>query len=176
MNEKELLALLLNPDSKNEGFKLLLEEYQQKIYWVIRKIVIDHEDANDVTQDVFVKIFSNIDKFRKDAGLYTWIYRIAVNESLTFLNKRKRFSTKQADEYLENSLKAGEYVDGDEISIKLQKALLSLPEKQRVVFNLKYFEEMKYEDMSKITDTSVGGLKASYHHAVKKIEEYLISH
>ena len=172
MEEKQLISLLRNDKTFTEGFQLLLREYQERIYWAIRKIVIDHEDANDVTQDVFIKVYSSIRKFRGDAQLYTWVYRIAVNESLTFIKRKKRFITED-DCFLQETLKASAYVDGNEIQMKLQSAILKLPDKQRLVFNMKYFDDLKYEEISKITDTSVGALKASYHHAVKKIEEYV---
>lgn len=139
-------------------------------------MVIDHDDADDLTQEVFIKIHKNIGGFREDSQLYTWIYRITTNECLTFLQKKKRRFflpigdvTKELSEKLDNSSN----VSGDEIQLKLQKALLQLPDKQRLVFNMKYFDDMSYEDISEITNTSVGALKASYHHAVKKIEEFL---
>lgn len=154
----------------------MVRKYQQKIYWHIRKMVIDHDDSDDLVQEVFVKIWKNLDNFREDAQLYTWIYRIATNECLNFLRKKKnRFFLPIHDvqNELSGKLDNSPYIDGDEIQIKLQKAILKLPDKQRMVFNMKYFEEMKYEEISEITDTSVGSLKASYHHAVKKIEEFL---
>lgn len=176
MEDRDLLLKLQNEETRNYGFNLLVRKYQEKIYWLIRKMVLDHDDANDLVQDVFIKVWNNIDKFREDAQLYTWIYRIATNQCLTFLAKKKRrFFLPIGDVEAELSavLDRGQYLDGDEIQLKLQKALLKLPDKQRLVFNMKYFEEMKYEDISTITGTSVGALKASYHHAVKKIEEIL---
>jgi len=176
LEDKELLSRLLNDESKNFGFNLLVKKYQEKTYWHIRKMVIDHDDADDLVQEVFIKVYNNIDKFRADSQLYTWIYRIATNECLTFLNKkRRRFFLPLGDveKELNSKLDHSPHIDGDEIQLRLQKALLKLPDKQRMVFNMKYFDEMKYEDISEITDTSVGALKASYHHAVKKIEEYL---
>ena len=172
MEEKELIKLLKNEETLAQGFKILLQDYQERVYWAIRKIVINHEDANDITQDVFVKVYASITKFRGDSQLYTWVYRIAVNESLTFMNKKKRYSTED-DTILQETLKAGSYVDGNEIEMKLQAALLKLPEKQRLVFNMKYFDDLKYEQIAQITNTSVGALKASYHHAIKKIEEFI---
>ncbi len=138
-------------------------------------MVIDHDDADDLVQDIFVKIYSNIGKFRADAQLYTWIYRIATNECLTFLNKKKRrFLFLSSDnEELVDKLTSSDFISGDEVEMKLQKAILTLPDKQRLIFNMKYYDEMKYEDISSITDTSVGALKASYHHAVKKIEQFV---
>lgn len=176
LEDKELLEKLKDEETRNYGFNLLVRKYQERIYWHIRKMVIDHDDADDLVQEVFIKVHNNIHKFREDARLYTWIYRIATNECLTFLNKKKkRFFLPIGDVAAELSKKLdnSSMIDGDAIEIKLQKALLKLPDKQRLVFNMKYFEEMKYEDISKITDTSVGALKASYHHAVKKIEELM---
>jgi len=176
LEDKELLVKIKNPETRHYGFNLLVRKYQEKIYWHIRKMVIDHDDSDDLVQDIFLKVWHNIDKFREDAQLYTWIYRIATNECLNFLRKkRNRFFIPIHDIQGELSQKLDEstYVDGDEIQVKLQKALLTLPDKQRMVFNMKYFDEMKYEDMASITGTSVGSLKASYHHAVKKIEEIL---
>lgn len=176
MEDKELLEKLRNEESRNYAFNLLARKYQERIYWHVRKMVIDHDDADDLVQDVFVKVYKSIGKFREDAQLYTWIYRIATNECLTFLNKkRKRFFLPIGDVEgeLNKKLDTSNNIDGDEIQMKLQKALLKLPDKQRMVFNMKYFDDMKYEDIANITDTSVGALKASYHHAVKKIEENL---
>jgi RNA polymerase sigma-70 factor (ECF subfamily) len=176
LEDKDLLIKLRNPDSLNYGFNLLVRKYQQKVYWHIRKMVIDHDDSDDLTQEVFVKVWKNIGSFREDSQLFTWIYRIATNECLNFLKKkRNRFFLPIHDvaHELSDRLDSDPHLDGDKIQVKLQKALLTLPDKQRLVFNMKYFEEMKYEEMSEITDTSVGALKASYHHAVKKIEEFL---
>ncbi len=146
------------------------------MYWHIRKMVIDHDDADDLVQECFVKVWKNIDSFREDAQLYTWIYRIATNECLNFLRKKKnRFFLPIHDiqHELTQKLDNGTLMDGDEIQIKLQKALLKLPDKQRLVFNMKYFDDLKYEEIAEITKTTVGSLKASYHHAVKKIEEFI---
>lgn len=176
MDDNELLLKLRNPETKNYGFNLMVRKYQQKIYWHVRKMVIDHDDADDLVQEVFVKVWNHLDNFREDAKLYTWIYRIATNECLNFLRKKKsRFFLPIHDvqNELKEKLDSSPYIDGDEIQLKLQKALLKLPDKQRMVFNMKYFDEMKYEEISEITDTSVGSLKANYHHAVKKIEEFL---
>jgi RNA polymerase sigma-70 factor (ECF subfamily) len=154
----------------------LVRAYQQRIYWHIRKMVIDHDDADDLTQEVFIKIHKAIGNFREDAQLFTWIYRIATNECLTFLNKkRKRFFLPLEDVGKELSLKidSSSAMGGDEIQKRLQKALLTLPDKQRLVFNMKYFDDLPYEAIAEITKTSVGALKASYHHAIKKIEDYL---
>jgi RNA polymerase sigma factor (sigma-70 family) len=176
LEDQELLAKIRNPETRNYGFNMLVREYQKKVYGLVRKMVIDHDDANDLTQEIFIKIHRAIDNFREDAQLFTWIYRIATNESLTFLNKkRRRFFLPIEDIRVELAAKidSSPALDGDEIQKKLQKALLTLPDKQRLVFNLKYFEEMPYEQMSAVTGTSEGALKASYHHAVKKIEEFL---
>lgn len=176
MEDKFIIEKILNEDTRDYGFNLLTREYQERVYWHVRKMVIDHEDANDLVQDIFIKIWKNLDKFRKDSKLYTWIYRIATNETLNFLSKKKKkffLPIHDVAGELSGKLDQGVLLDGDEIQMKLQKALLKLPEKQRLVFNMKYFEEMKFDEISEITETSVGALKASYHHAVKKIEEFL---
>ncbi len=174
-NDKELLALFKDVDKRNYAFNLIVRKYQEKLYWHIRKIVIKHEDSNDILQNTFIKVWKGLDSFREDSKLYTWLYRIATNESLTFLKQQKTKYLLPIVDY-ENTLKetllSDVYFNGDEIQLNLQKAILNLPEKQRIVFNMKYFDEMKYDDMSKILETSVGALKASYHHAVKKIEKY----
>ncbi|MDN5212113.1 sigma-70 family RNA polymerase sigma factor [Fulvivirgaceae bacterium BMA12] len=176
MEDKEILTKFKNPESKNYAFNLLVRKYQEKIYWLIRKMVIDHDDADDLVQEVFIKVWKNLDKFKEASQLYTWIYRIATNECLTFLNKkRKRFflSIVDVEKELVDKINNSPMLDGEEIQKQLQKALLKLPDKQRLVFNMKYYEEMKYEQIAAITGTSIGSLKASYHHAVKKIEEIL---
>ena len=176
MEDKELLLKLRTPDTRNYGFNMLVRAYQQKVYWLVRKMVVDHDDADDLTQEVFIKIHKAIDNFREDSQLYTWIYRIATNECLTFLNKKKRrffLPLEDVSKELSSKIDSAPYLTGDEIQNKLQKALLTLPDKQRLVFNMKYYDDLPYEDISQITNTSVGALKASYHHAVKKIENYL---
>lgn len=178
MKDEEIIALLAQPESQEKAFRLILSSYKERIYYHVRKIVVDHDDADDVTQETFIKIWRNLDKFRGDSKLYTWLYRIATNEALTFLQKKRKDLSVSIDdnEMLVAGLEAPRsdaYLSGDEIQIKLQKALLELTDKQRVVFNLKYFENLKYEEIAEITETSVGGLKATYHFAVKKIEEYL---
>lgn len=158
------------------GFNLLTREYSERIYWHVRKMVIDHEDANDLVQDIFIKIWKNLSSFREDARLFTWIYRIATNETLNFLQKKKRklfLPINDVGQELTGKLDEGVLIDGDYIEMKLQKALLTLPDKQRLVFNMKYFENLKFEEIAEITKTSVGALKANYHHAVKKIEDFL---
>jgi len=155
---------------------MLVRGYQQRVYWHVRKMVIDHDDADDLTQEVFIKIHRYIDNFREDSQLFTWIYRIATNECLTFLDKKKRrffLPIGDVERELTAKLDTSSHVTGDEIQMKLQKALLKLPDKQRLVFNMRYFEDLSYEEIAEITKTSVGALKASYHHAVKKIEEFL---
>ena len=160
----------------HKGFDLIVRAYQERLYWHVRKMVIDHDDANDIMQNVLIKVWKGLANFRADSGLFTWLYRIATNETLTFLKQKKnKFSTSITD--LEGQLPGGigseGLISGDEIQIKLQLAVQTLPEKQRIVFNMRYFEEMKYEKMSKVLKTSEGALKASYHHAVKKIEVFI---
>lgn len=176
MEDKEILIKFQQEESRNMAFNQVVRKYQERVYWHIRKMVIDHEDANDITQDVFIKAYKALSKFNGDSQLFTWLYRIATNECLNFLkkkNKRSFFSINNEDLNLENKLKSSNYIDGDETQLKLQRAILTLPEKQRLVFNMKYFDDMKYTEISEVLETSVGGLKASYHHATKKIEEYI---
>ena len=177
--DNELLEQFRNQDTKSYAFNLLMRKYQQRIYWHIRKIVIDHDDANDVVQNTFIKVWKALDGFREDSQLFTWLYRIATNESITFLNqKKKRFfiSFSDVEHELSNHLTSDVYFSGDRIQLKLQQAILQLPRQQRIVFNMKYFDSMKYEEISEILKVTVGALKASYHHAVKKIEKYLKDH
>ncbi|HRJ28442.1 MAG TPA: RNA polymerase sigma factor [Cyclobacteriaceae bacterium] len=176
MEDNELLSKIRNPETRNYGFNMLVRYYQQRVYWHVRKMVIDHDDADDLTQEVFIKIHRYIDTFREDSQLFTWIYRIATNECLSFLQKKKRrffLPIGDVTAELSGKLDSAAHISGDEIQLKLQKALLKLPEKQRLVFNMKYFDDLPYEEIAKITETSVGALKASYHHAVKKIEDFL---
>lgn len=178
VEDSEILEKFSNEKTRNEAFNLLLSKYQQKIYWHIRRLVIDHDDADDLVQDVFIKVWKNLEKFRSDSQLYTWIYRIATNESITFLNKKKQRNNIPLDEVsgeLNETLVASDYFNGDKIQMKLQKAMLTLPEKQRLIFNMKYFDELKYEEISEITGTSIGALKASFHIAVKKIEAFMLN-
>ena len=175
-SDKELLDQFRDEQSRNYAFNLIVRKYQQKLYWHVRKIVIDHDDANDILQNTFIKSWKSLESFREEANLYTWLYRIATNESLTFLKqKRTRFFLPIADitDDLRASLNNDSNWSGDKIQKKLQEALLTLPDKQRIIFNMKYFDEMKYEEISEILGTSVGALKASYHIAVKKIENFL---
>jgi len=175
-SDKEILEMILVKESCNYGFNLLVRKYRKQIYWHVRRIVIDHDDSDDVVQNTFIKIWKNINKFREESKLFTWIYRIATNEALNFLKRKRQklfIPLVDVEEKLSNSLSDDIYFNGDEIQLKLQKAILQLPEKQRLVFNMKYYDEIKYEDMSEILNTSVGALKASYHIAVKKIEKII---
>ena len=176
INEKEILSQLRNPETKDKAFDYIVNTYSQKLYYHIRRMVIDHDDANDLLQDTFINAFVKIDKFRSDSAIYTWLYKIATNTSLNFIAKKKRqytFSAIKFEDSLASQLESDQYFDGDALQKKLQRSVLKLPTKQRLVFNMKYFDEMKYEEISKVLDTSVGGLKASYHHAVKKIEKFI---
>jgi RNA polymerase sigma-70 factor, ECF subfamily len=178
VEDAEILSKFQDEKTRNEAFNLLLKKYQQKIYWHIRRMVIDHDDADDLVQDTFVKVWKNLPGFRSDAQLYTWMYRIATNECITFLNRKKMKNNVPLDEVayeLADSLADSSYFNGDQAQRKLQQAILTLPEKQRLVFNMKYYEDMKYEQMSEVLGTSVGALKASFHLAVKKIESFLLS-
>ena len=175
-DESKVLALLQDESTQRKGFELVVAQYSEQLYWQIRRMVLSHEDANDLIQNTFYKAWVNIDYFRGEAKLSTWLYRIALNECLTFLNKQKATATVSLDDTdaaVLQKLEGDPYFSGDKIQTLLQKALLTLPEKQRMVFNLKYYQEMKYEEMSEIFGTSVGALKASYHHAVKKIQKFL---
>ena len=170
----ELLEQFRIEDSRSYAFNLLMRKYQQRLYWHVRKIVVDHDDANDVIQNTFIKVWKALDGFREDSQLYTWLYRIATNESLTFLKqKKKKFFVPLGDveHELSNHLTNDVYFSGDRIQLKLQQAVLKLPTQQRIIFNMKYFDGMKYEEIATILHLTVGALKASYHHAVKKIEK-----
>jgi RNA polymerase sigma-70 factor (ECF subfamily) len=175
-NDAALLEQFRNESTRNYAFHLIVTKYQKRLYWQARRIVIDHDDANDVMQNVFIKVWKNLEGFKEASRLHTWLYRIVVNESLTFLKQKRAplFIPFEKVEYgLSRKLEDDNYFKGEEVQKKLQQAILTLPEKQRLVFNMKYFEDLKYEEMSDILDTSVGALKASFHHAVKKIEEFL---
>lgn len=174
--EKIFIETLINPKTQNEAFKKLIQQYQKPLYFHIRNIVLNHDDTDDVLQNTFIKVFSNISNFKGDSKLYSWMYRIATNESLTFIEQRAKkqgISNEEVQQKAIQKLESDVYFEGDAIQLKLQKAIATLPEKQQLVFKMKYFEEMKYENMSEILETSVGALKANYHHAVKKIEDYL---
>jgi RNA polymerase sigma-70 factor, ECF subfamily len=173
-SDSDILNLLEN--DTNKGFMLVVERYSTRLYWHIRRLVILHEDADDALQNTFVNAWRNISNFRNESSLYTWLYSIATNEALTLINKRTRNAAVSLDDmgsWFANSTEGSTWFDGDEAQVKLQNAIIRLPEKQRIVFNLKYYDGMTYEDMSKVLKTSVGALKASYHHAVKKIENML---
>lgn len=172
-DDREIVEGARIPGKEEQAFNQLVLKYQERLYWHIRKMVITHEDADDALQNTLVKVWKSLPGFRSESELFTWLYRIATNEALTLLKQKKRRilpSREDGDQWLSEQLEADPYFDGDEASLKLQKAILKLPEKQRLVFNMKYFDEMKYEEMSAILKTSVGALKASYHHAVKKLE------
>lgn len=176
-SDREIIELFRDKKQREAAFRLLVNEYSERLYWHCRRLVISHEDADDVLQNTLIKVWGNLEKFRAESGLYTWLFRIATNESLSLIKSRKRHASGSGPDYeaeLANTLEADPWFDGDDAQRKLQQAILSLPEKQRIVFNLKYYEEMKYEEMAGILDTSVGALKASYHHAVKKIEKYVV--
>lgn len=176
ISDKDIIAYIQIPNSKEKGFNLLINKYQERLYWNIRRIVISHEDTDDVLQNTFVKIWKGLDNFRAESSLYTWLYRISVNESLQHIKQNKKHSILWKDdskEILLEKLESDMYFDGDEVEKQLQKAIIQLPKKQRLVFNMKYYEDLKYDDISTILGTSVGALKASYHLAVKKIENFI---
>jgi RNA polymerase sigma-70 factor (ECF subfamily) len=178
-DDKELLFEFKQAATRDQAFTAIIKKYQEKLYWHIRRMVVTHDDTDDVLQNVFIKVWKALDNFREDSQLYTWLYRIATNESLTFLEQqKKRTSTSLSDveDGLSNIIKADENFDSNKLEWKLQLAIQQLPEKQRLVFNLRYFDEMPYEKMSKILETSEGALKASYHHAAKKIEDFILNH
>jgi RNA polymerase sigma factor (sigma-70 family) len=176
IEDEVILKKFEDEKTRHEAFSLLLNKYQQKVYWHIRRIVINHDDADDLVQDVFIKVWKNLVNFRQDSQLYTWLYRIATNESITFLKKKRAKNNVPIDdvaEQISQSLNESQYFSGDTIQRKLQEAIVTLPEKQKLVFNMKYFDEMKFQEISDVLGTSVGALKASYHLAVKKIEAHL---
>lgn len=179
ISDEQIIRSCSSEKTLNAGFELLVNKYQQRIYWLIRRMVIRHEDADDLVQEVFIRIFKNLPKFRQESELFTWIYRITVNEVISFLNRQKRkklLSLESYDHVLEGAFQNDPYFTGDEIQKKLQQALLKLPAKQRLVFQMKYYDAITYEKMSDILGTSVGALKASYHHAVRKIEQLVLDH
>lgn len=176
-DDKELLSQFRQASTKEAAFTSIVKKYQEKLYWHIRRLVVDHEDANDVLQNLFIKVWKALENFREDSQLYTWLYKIATNESLTHIEKQKKRSSVSIDNEeggLENKVKAESNFDANKLEWKLQLAIQSLPQKQRVVFNLRYYDEMPYEEMSRVLETSEGALKASYHHAAKKIEEFIL--
>jgi RNA polymerase sigma-70 factor (ECF subfamily) len=175
-NEHQLVERLTDQKTKESAFRELMSLFKERLYWHIRKIVISHEDADDALQNTFIKVYKSIDKFKGDSKLYSWLYRIATNEAINQINKMAKLQKINSEEYQQiaiNNLKADSYFDGDEIQFKLQKAIGILPQKQQIVFNMKYFDNLKYKEMSEILETSEGALKASYHIAVKKIKSYL---
>lgn len=177
-DDKELVYKFKNSLAKELPFTAIIKKYQEKLYWHIRRIIVDHDDTNDVLQNMFIKVWKGLENFREDSQLYTWLYRIATNESLTFLDQKKKKGTENFDDDdngLSNKIKADDNFDGNKLEWKLQLAIQKLPEKQRLVFNLRYYDEMPYEEMSQILGTSEGALKASYHHAAKKIEAFIIN-
>jgi RNA polymerase sigma factor (sigma-70 family) len=178
-HDNELLTLFRNPATKERAFTDIIKKYQEKLYWHIRRMVVQHEDANDVLQNVFIRVWNGLENFREDSQLYTWLYRVATNECLTFLEQLKKRSVQSLSDDesgLSNKIKADKYFDSNKLEWKLQLAIQQLPEKQRIVFSLRYYDEMPYEEMSRVLETSEGALKASYHHAVKKIEDYVLNH
>lgn len=179
LEDKELLHRFRQADTKEKAFAALINKYKERLYWHIRRMVVEHEDANDILQNMFIKVWNSLENFREDSQLYTWLYRIATNESLTFLEQQKRrsaVSLTDVESGLSNKVKADQNFDANKLEWKLQLAIQSLPDKQRVVFNLRYYDEMPYEEMSRVLETSEGALKASYHHAAKKIQDYILNH
>jgi RNA polymerase sigma-70 factor (ECF subfamily) len=179
LSDSELLVEFRNPVTKEKAFTSLIKKYQEKLYWHLRRMVVDHDDANDVLQNVMIRVWNGLENFREDSQLYTWLYRVATNECLTFLEQQKKrtaVSLSDVESGLENKIKADQNFDGNKLEWKLQLGIQQLPEKQRIVFQLRYYDEMPYEEMSRVLETSEGALKASYHHAVKKIEEYIKNH
>ena len=176
-NEEIITEQLHDPERCRDASSRVIAHYTEPLYRQIRRMVIDHDDTNDLLQNTFIKAWTNIDNFRGEAKLSTWLHKIAINEAITFINKEKAKNNVSIDDesFLIDNLQADEWFDGDEVKLQLQKAINQLPEKQRLVFNMRYFDEMKYEDMSEILGTTVGALKASYHHAIKKIEQFFSS-
>jgi RNA polymerase sigma-70 factor (ECF subfamily) len=178
-SEKELLSMLNNPQTQRQAFGIIVQQYSEQLYWQVRRIVLNHDDADDVMQNAMLKAWNNIGSFRSDSKLSTWLYRIAINESLDFVRRQKNQALLSADNEatgIANTLMADRYFDGDEAQARLQEAIALLPDVQRTVFNLRYYDDMKYSEISKILNTSEGALKASYHIAVKKISEYFKQH
>jgi RNA polymerase sigma factor (sigma-70 family) len=178
-SDAELLVQFRNNITREKAFTAIIKKYQEKLYWHVRRMVIEHEDANDVLQNVFIRVWNGLENFREDSQLYTWLYRVATNESLTYIEQQKKrsaISFSDVESGLSNKIKADRYFDPNKLEWKLQLAIQQLPEKQRIVFNLRYYDEMPYEEMSRVLETSEGALKASYHHAVKKIEDYIKNH
>jgi RNA polymerase sigma factor (sigma-70 family) len=178
-SDAELLQQFRQPGTKEKAFTAIIKKYQERLYWHIRRLVVDHDDTNDVLQNVFIRVWNGLGNFKEESQLYTWLYRIATNESLTFMEQQKKraaVSLSDVESGLANKVMADKGFDANKLEWKLQLAMQQLPEKQKLVFNLRYYDEMPYEEMSRVLDTSEGALKASYHHAVKKIEEYIKNH
>lgn len=179
LGDEQLLDQFRKESTKEAGYTAIIKKYQERLYWHVRRMVVDHDDANDVLQNVFIKVWNALGSFREDARLYTWLYRIATNESLSFIEQKKKkasVSFSDVEEGLSNSIKADKDFDAAKLEWKLQLAIQQLPEKQRIVFNLRYYDEMPYNEISQVLETSEGALKASYHHAVKKIEDFILNH
>ena len=177
--DTELLALFREQATKEKAFTEIVKKYQERLYWHIRRMLVDHDDSNDVMQNVFIRVWNALSGFREDAQLYTWLYRIATNECLTFIEQQKKKATTSLSDVesgLSNKIRAEKDFDANKLEWKLQLAIQQLPEKQRVVFSLRYYDDMPYEEMSRVLDTSAGALKASYHHAAKKIEDFILNH
>ncbi len=177
-NEENIVRMLRSPATRRAAFSTVVRMYGEPLYWKVRRLVLTHEDTDDVLQNTFMKAWTNLDSFQGKSKLSTWLYRIAINEALDMLRKQRATTNVSADESpsVAERLMADDYFDGDETAAQLQEAIATLPDVQRTVFNLRYYDEMKYSEMSKILGTSEGALKASYHHAVKKIEEYFHRH
>lgn len=179
LTDKELLEWFRDESTKEKAFTQIINKYKEKLYWHIRRLVVSHEDADDILQNVFIKVWKGLDNFREESQLFTWLYRIATNESITLIQKMKKMRSitiNDAESVLSDKIKADEYFDAQKLEWKLQLAIQTLPEQQRIVFNLRYFDEMPYNEMSEILKVTTGALKASYHHAAKKIEAYLLNH
>src|SRR6186997_420994 len=177
--DSELLLQFRNPITKEKAYTTLIKKYQEKLYWHVRRMVIEHEDANDVLQNVLIRVWNGLQNFREDSQLYTWLYRVATNECLTYLEQQKKRSSvslSDVESGLENKIKSDKHFDANKVEWKLQLAIQQLPDKQRVVFGLRYFDEMPYEEMSRVLETSEGAINPSYQQAVKKIEDYMLNH
>ncbi|MBL7752102.1 MAG: sigma-70 family RNA polymerase sigma factor [Chitinophagaceae bacterium] len=178
-SDTELLEQFRDPATREKAYTAIIRKYQEKLYWHLRRMVVNHDDANDVLQNVLIRVWNGLEKFREDSQLYTWLYRVATNECLTYLEQQKKrasVSLSEVETGLENKIRAEQNFDANKLEWRLQLAIQQLPEKQRIVFQLRYYDEMPYEEMSRVLETSEGALKASYHHAVKKIEDYIKNH
>ncbi len=177
ISDQDIINWMSHTETLEKGLRSLMNKYQEKLYWHVRRMVLNHDDADDILQNIFIKVYKNISQFEQKSSLFTWLYRIATNETLTFIEKNKKWKVDSLDFTTEHpaitNLRTDEFFDGDQVSLNLEAAILTLPTKQRQVFKLRYYDELSYQDLSEILDTSEGSLKASYHHAVKKIEEYM---